>query len=431
MGSFTNVSYAFIPFSFEKGISFQNLAQEIRNSEKWECVEDDLKYMLKYISDKFKTDDPEKCQCFHFRFKESIAKNNEYKFSKTNYSGEEVEYKFNINGAELFCFSTRVCVLALEITFPDADAKTISSAQYYLKKVSRQTISCEGRTTTLLELSKNLVSSFEGYKQFDFFFFSNSQRERANFFTCIEQESLDNYKEDLFFLKRCYNDEFLYTADEETEKKEIFRSSEDIAWGITSEAVACITSPAEIRRNFFDTTFYRNFKNLYFFMYVFLLHQKYVLYLFLSEIGIGTYNDLETLEGYKDRLYEFETDFVFSCITEVPQYQNLYDRISEAFNLKNMYKDVHEPLLALSDVRRTSSEKSEKKKDSLVNAFLFILSILSVISVIADAYSFIPVLLEERCSDSAIFIWQLIITGVIVAFPAIFCAIVFSKSKKR
>ena len=56
----------------------------------------------------------------------------------------------------------------------------------------------------------------------------------------------------------------------------------------------------------------------------------------LTKIGIGVYNSLETLEEYRRQLYEFETDFVFSCVSEVPQYQELYDRIVQAFSLKKM-----------------------------------------------------------------------------------------------
>lgn len=87
-------------------------------------------------------------------------------------------------------------------------------------------------------------------------------------------------------------------------------------------------------------------------MYVLLLHQKYVLYMFLTRIGIGMYNNLATLEEYRQDLYEFETDFVFTCVTEVLQYQNLYYRMTEVFSLKNVYEDIHEPLISLGEIRR-------------------------------------------------------------------------------
>lgn len=102
-------------------------------------------------------------------------------------------------------------------------------------------------------------------------------------------------------------------------------------------------------------------------MYVLLLHQKYVLYMFLTIIGLDTYNDLEKLEAYRQQLYEFETDFVFSCITEVPQYQILHEKLSDVFSLKKMYEDVREPLVSLSEVRRANAEKRQRNNDYRMN----------------------------------------------------------------
>lgn len=135
-------------------------------------------------------------------------------------------------------------------------------------------------------------------------------------------------------MRRCYSDGFIYTEDDKLDEKEIFIPSKDTTWGISPEAAVCLVCPKHGSEKFLRETFYKNFNAQYLFMYIFLLHQKYVLYMFLTKIGIGIYNDLGTLEEYRQELYEFETDFVFSCVTEVPQYQKLYDRMTEAFSLK-------------------------------------------------------------------------------------------------
>lgn len=105
----------------------------------------------------------------------------------------------------------------------------------------------------------------------------------------------------------------------------------------------------------------------YLFMYVLLLHQKYVLYQFLTEIGVSRYNDLEMLEEYRRRLYDFDVDFVFSYVTEVPQYQELYDRVAQFFALRRLFEDVHEPLNSLADVRREAAEEEQEKRELGVN----------------------------------------------------------------
>ena len=192
-----------------------------------------------------------------------------------------------------------------------------------------------------------------------------------------------------FYLRRCYSDGFIYTEDDKLDEKEIFIPSKDTTWGISPEAAVCLVCPKHGSEKFLRETFYKNFNAQYLFMYIFLLHQKYVLYMFLTKIGIGIYNDLGTLEEYRQELYEFETDFVFSCVTEVPQYQKLYDRMTEAFSLKKMYEDVHEPLISLGEIRREAAENGQKKRDGNVNKALLMLSVLSFFSALVDSFDFV------------------------------------------
>ena len=101
----------------------------------------------------------------------------------------------------------------------------------------------------------------------------------------------------------------------------------------------------------------------------------------------------EALVEYRDRLYEFETDFVFSCISEVPQYQILYEMMYKVLKLDSMYKDVREPLQMLSRLEQEKREQHEKKQEeekSLQNwrltEAMFLLSVLVVVSALTDGF---------------------------------------------
>ncbi len=85
---------------------------------------------------------------------------------------------------------------------------------------------------------------------------------------------------------------------------------------------------------------------------------------------------MRELEEYRRRLYDFETDFVFSYVTEVPQYQELYDRVAQSFALRRLFEDVHEPLNSLADVRREAAEEEQEKRELGVNRALLILAVL-------------------------------------------------------
>jgi hypothetical protein len=148
----------------------------------------------------------------------------------------------------------------------------------------------------------------------------------------------------------------------------------------------CLALPDRSDKKFLRKTFIGNFKNEYLFMYILLLHQKYVMYLLLTRIGVGMNKDLGALEKYKEDLYDFETNFIFTHITEVPQYQMLYEKIYDAFSLKQMFDDVHDPLLSLEEIKRKTFEDEQKKADENLNMAITSLSYLSIISVFTDTF---------------------------------------------
>lgn len=426
MDDLRNVSYVFIPLSFGAYESFRAVVDELNRDPGWTLVHDEITYMLKYVADKINSRDQKNCQCFHYQLNGDVRRDvcdvsqgAWYTLKGRIYKGEPEEFPFQILSIQLYCFSTTVCILAIKVTFQQNDPYWVSSALYYLKKVSREKIypqNGECEPFTLLELAKRAMSTMVHFDDLTFFYYANPSTERANILTYLETDSMENVRHQLYYLRRCYSEGFLYWENSALDKEELYVHSQDIIWGISPEAAACLTCGSFGREKFIRGTFYKNFNAQYLFMYVLLLHQKYVLYLFLTRIGIGTYNNLEMLEEYRSHLYEFETDFVFSCVTEVPQYQNLYDRMTRAFSLETMYKDVHEPLTALSDVRRISNEEKQQNRDKNMNRALVVLSLLSLFSALVDSFDFIQ----------SFFGWFLNDTGVKVAQVICICAIVIT-----
>lgn len=232
-------------------------------------------------------------------------------------------------------------------------------------------------------------------------------------------------------MRRCYSEGFIFQEDELLERDEIYIPSPSTVWGISPEAAVCLACPESGNEEFIRKKFYNNFKAQYLFMYVLLLHQKYVLYYFYTKIGIGTYNNLETLEEYRNQLYEFETDFVFSLVTEVPQYQRLYDRMTKAFSLKKMYEDVHEPLKSLSEVRREAAEKKQKQRDDNVNKALFMLSLLSFFSALVDSFAFADTFFGWFLDDTGVKIAQIIcIVLIVITLIIVIKNLISSRSDK-
>ncbi|MGN0114247.1 MAG: hypothetical protein ACI396_02860, partial [Acutalibacteraceae bacterium] len=344
---------------------------------------------------------------------------------------KNVKVRFRILDIHLYCFSTTVGIIAFQLNFEKDEPIWISNAQYFLKKVSKEMISIDGHDskTTLLDISKNLVSEFGSCLDLNFFYYANPKTERANILSYIEVEPKDSYEKELFYLRRCYGAGFEYSENKKLDSSEIYAASKAVIWGISSEAAACLACADDAPEGFVQNKFYKNFNQQYLFMYVLLLHQKYVLYLFLSQIGVGTNNDLETLERYRHNLYEFETDFVFSCITEVAQYQRLYERMSQEFSLNDMYKDVYEPLNSLRDLQRETAENNQKKRDDSVNRALLLLSVLSFFSALVDSFDFFDSFLGWFSSGIVIKVVQCFCIALIFSI-LIYVLVCLFKSKK-
>lgn len=424
----SNTEYFFLPFKFEDQMKFDSLVKAFGASESWVKTDDEIKYMLKYVADKINSRDPKNCRCFHYLLKSSarsargISSENEWYAFTGKMDGQDEVFRFQIIDVHLYCFSTSVGIISFRVHLEKEDPLWVSTALYYLKKVSRIKFAVDGSDSspeTMLNISERLMKEFEHISSFEFFYYANASTERANVFTYLQTGSGEDCRYQLYYLRRCYSQSFLYTENEKLDEKEIYQSSPDIVWGISAEAAVCLTCPEPGREKFICGTFYKNFNIQYLFMYVLLLHQKYVLYLFLMKIGIGTYNNLEMLEEYRDQLYEFETDFVFTCITEVPQYQTVYDKMMTAFSLKRMYEDVHEPLISLGEVRRAVSEDHQKRQENDVNKALLLLSVLSFFSALVDSFDFTESFFSWFFAPDIVKILQFIWVAGIVAVVAV------------
>lgn len=104
-----------------------------------------------------------------------------------------------------------------------------------------------------------MVYELSGYSGIDFFYYANPSTERANVLTYLEVDPKDDYKRELFYLRRCYGEGFLYTENSQSDASEIYTPSKDTVWGISPEAAVCLVCTDLGREKFIKNTFYNNF----------------------------------------------------------------------------------------------------------------------------------------------------------------------------
>lgn len=396
-----NSSCFFLPFHLGTPDRAALLARRLQASADWQPVRDPLRYLLRFVADRLNSDDPARWRCLRFSLRPEarealglLPPDQPYHMGEHRFQGQPEDFPFRLDGVELFCFRTSVCLLVFQVSFPRQEPLWISSAQYYLKKVSREPVTPgpDGPPATLLALACRIVAGPTDGLSPVFFHFAAPGTERANVFSRLEVPWQEDYTRELYYLRHCYREGFLLPRELPGEDRDFLRPSEDTLWGISSEAAVCLVCPELGQEDFLYTSFYRNFQQQYLFMYVLLLHQKYALYFLLGQVDTGIGEDLALLEDYRRRLYEFESDYVFSRVAEVPQYQQLYDRMRDAFALKELFEDVREPLSALSELRRTREEDERSARETGLNRCLFLLSLLVIPSALGDTLALVGAL---------------------------------------
>lgn len=398
--SMENTSYIFIPFSFGSSDRFRPLVSALKDSNNWIQILDKVKYMHKFVADKIDYSNEDACQCFHFRLDDKCRSEYGLPDDETwcTMRYKWAMYRFIIRDVQLFLFTTTVGIIAFRITLEETDPFRISDAQYYLKKVSRQPLELgsQDNKNNMLNISRKLMDGFADVCSCEFFYYSCPGEERSNLLSFIPAEPKEDFSKEMFFLRRCYGEGYRYVKDVRQEEEELLSTSDDVHWGISPEAAVCIACPdASGRDDFIKGTLFKNFNSQYLLMYVLLLHQKYALYLFQTKMSTSDRSDLAKLEEYRNNLYEFEADFVYSCITEVPQYQLLYEKMTTAFALRKMFEDVHEPLTSLGEVRRQAEEQEQEKRDRSLEKALIMITMLSVFSAWVDSYDFFGEFLRD------------------------------------
>ena len=331
----------------------------------------------------------------HFRLDEAVAKKRglslaaRYALNPKKYKGDSnVTFPFTIANVDLFVFSTSICILAFELRFQDDDPYKIAAAQYYLRKISTEQIhrvddSYHYQPESFVEISERILKDAASSLSLDFFFYATPNNEKANFLTYIDVPEQASYDRELFFLKWCYHDKFDYN-NADYDDSEDYRASECTVWGLSPSAAACLVTRKKTQIDFIENIFQRNFRKQYLLTYI-LLHQKYMMYFFLTKMTIGLEGNLVQLEKYKSQLFDFETHYMSSYISEVPQYQRFYTKVRKAFLLNELFSDVQEPLLQLTEIKKEQSEKKRREYDDRINTALTTLSLLTIVYALTDA----------------------------------------------
>ena len=389
-----NFSYLFIPFTIDELDAFPAFLRNLTPQNGWLPSETDNRYLHRYVAERI-SNSQQAVDC-QFRLDPTYADakglflgTKQYRTAPKSYEGEKNDgFAFQIAGVELHTFHTGVCILAFELRFEDNDPLKISAAQYCLRKIATEKIYRVGEENSgesFVDVSERILEKCTPNVTLDFLFYATPNNEKANFLTYIDVPEQENYDKELFYLKWCYNNGFEYSEQSSEEDSINYAASPFTHWGISVSAAVCLVYRSDRQKQFIETVFQKNFRQQYLRTYMLLLHQKYMMYLFLTKLSVDLDGNLPQLKAYKERLYRFETHYMFTSISEVPQYQRFYKKVREVFLLDQLFKEVQEPLVQLAEIQKQAAESEQQVQDRRTNAALTAVSLLTIFSALTDA----------------------------------------------
>ncbi len=337
-----------------------------------------------------------------------------YQPSYMENTSQKVDFLFRIDSLKLSVFGTGIGIVAFGFVMDFDEAFDIAHAEYLLKmsadepdttvaqsRKEKQIIQREGdpARTDITTMAKQVVKSVVGLDNVQFGFYS--LKPRANVFSfVIADEASDgaDFEKKRFYLSNGYGPGYMVPEDNRGSDA-LYFGDPNICWGVSNELACCVVRP-ELHppaSHFIYDSFYHKFRREYLFMYVWLLHQKYALYAFLTDISaeglnVASPDKAAALREYKRRFTDFEANYVFARVTEVPQYQRLYDAVSRRFALRSMYEDVKEPMSALEELVRDDAARARQREQKVsdgITKILAIMGLLSVASALVDSYDFV------------------------------------------
>ncbi len=384
-----NVVFFYVPCLVKNGSkAIQTAKKALVDSASWKRENLHTHKFYRFITNKLKvsTDNP---GCSLFRLKENASNHSfilENKWSivdpKTTGNEPVQVLDFKIENVYLVLFDTAVFFFVFQVSFlnPEHSMRKMANSLYFLKKPAEIKISTKihnkQKKKQLVDIVKEIIGvSFEKYSiEYEVFFYLDEKYARSNYLLMTKAPgniSEDELHQSLYFLRNGFSDRYKVVND----NCQDYNGPNGRHWGITSESSVCII---EDSTNFLvENKQFAEFKTEYFIIYTLLLFQKYTYFYLLNVLSCLNYGKKKELKKYKELLSDFERDYVFSVITDIPQYKEVYELIVEKLNLARLSNDVQVPIKELDDRTQASHERR-------IEAIGFLFSVLGVFSIIVD-----------------------------------------------
>lgn len=417
-----NFGYFIVPFCVEenqrtdffKYINTNTIFSENKNL--FNC-----KYLFRHVNNVFLNQDN---KAIIFDVDINVAK--DVKLYANIFSQEKEVAK--IEQINLIMFSDYLGYLLIKIDYLDMNALEIADFVFSAKR----TRALDRNTKTLVNnMLYDLINTILPESICDAFFYSNNKNYQFcdifQFVTVSNDDDLspqdykDYYNKLLFFLGRGYNRDFNF------EKNALAESSTDIHydpfvyydWCGSQSTLSCIVNMEKVSDSdfqFLESQFCNNINNDYLLEYLILINQKYSTMYLLDKLTQEKI-DIEVVEN---QLNDFKIKYSFKAISNELTYQNIYNKMLNALDIKSLIYDVEDS----SERIRANDRKADEKREKTTNNILFILGLLSLGSALIDFSDYFdkwaPISeLQVSTWVSAIIVFITLIVTIVIGKPVL------------
>lgn len=480
--SCANSSFFFFPFKSDNSLnqisadldtsgcwskmsSFKNGVNQNNNGD---SDNENARYLLKHVGEYFHSSANEQTICIQRKldrsgdaFKnKSVSHIFNMEFQSYDSVSQRIISHFRIKSANMYCFDTGICLLVIEIKHEEQNLQKISNSLFALKEFYKCGITLSPKSLkdardlcfkqflswndiitpillTAFETFSNVIVNSKHYQFIGNWSVPSYQRIYIMSYIEMTEPPKEEY---VFRLSHCYNDSFDFISDTD-DLHATYKNNNTCTWGVSTESAVCFAELSPQKKEFIKGTFFQNINSGYQLLFVLLLHQKYVLQEFLAKNELrklaGNNVDSDIAKKYRDELYLFEQKYNFRYISDVSQYQKLYELIYSSFKIDLLFADVKEPLDAIKSAIEERENMFETERDKKTQKALTVLSIFAFFSAVIDAWEFISELLVAVSSPESVIkhmihfavVFCIFIAYLVLGIPLLIHS--FQKSKKR
>lgn len=402
-----NHSYFYVPFRVKNVEAWRNRIESLtfdternKNITVWEKICDSVPaYLMKFINDGvgYQT---ERQYAYKLMDKRAYGlpytdKNRKLLTCFVNRKGVRREFLVDICSIKIHCFGTGVGALVYDVWYSDnMEYDDILEFNYLFRKIGTIHLQIKDAApfkdlegyTYLYQLSKHIISNGLDSEVELFFYSINKVRMECNVFSIYCDDQRHNTKKKLFYLSHSY------TSDYEYNKKDLGKGFRTYCpylymnWGYCQDGIACI---------YYDTCEFTHgdldgkLQNDYYFMYLILLHQRYMTVSLMNEMMNCKEADSEEWKRIQQKLLIYRMEYSFNIVSDEMQYHEIYKDVRKILSIDEFEKCLNDISDRMYRIKRQEQEEQEERDANIRNwrtdIALWLLSLLTVFSAFVDS----------------------------------------------